>query len=52
MEKVPYMLVLGDKEMEKNQVAVRRRDKGDLGAINADEFIATVLGDIVDKTAF
>ena len=52
MEKVPYMLVVGEKEMEAGQVAVRRRDKGDMGAINADEFIATVLSDIAEKTVF
>ncbi|MBQ4053592.1 MAG: threonine--tRNA ligase, partial [Clostridia bacterium] len=52
MEKVPYMLVVGEKEMEAGQVAVRRRDKGDIGAINADEFIATVVNDIAEKTAF
>lgn len=52
MEKVPYMLVLGDKETEAGQVAVRRRDKGDMGAVGADEFIATVLDDIAKKTVF
>ena len=52
MEKVPYMLVVGEKEMEAGQVAVRRRDKGDIGAIEADEFIATVVNDIAEKTAF
>ena len=52
MEKVPYMLVVGEKEMEAGQVAVRRRDKGDTGAVSADEFIATVLADIADKTTF
>ncbi len=52
MEKVPYMLVVGEKEMEAGQVAVRRRDKGDVGAVAADEFIATVLADIANKTSF
>jgi threonyl-tRNA synthetase len=52
MEKVPYMLVVGEKEMEAGQVAVRRRDKGDMGAIAADEFIATVCKDIEEKIAF
>ena len=51
MEKVPYMLVLGDKEMENNQVAVRRRD-GEQSVVCADEFIATVQKDIQDKTVF
>ena len=52
MEKVPYMLVVGEKEAEAGQVAVRRRDKGDIGAVSADEFIATILDDITNKTAF
>ncbi len=51
MSKVPYMLVLGDKEMEAGQVAVRRRD-GEQSVVSADEFIATVLDDIAKKTAF
>ena len=51
MEKVPYMLVLGDKEMEAGQVAVRRRD-GEQSVVSAEEFIATVLADIENKTAF
>ena len=52
MEKVPYMLVVGEKEMEAGQVAVRRRDKGDVGAVAAEEFIATVLSDVANKTVF
>ncbi|MBE7068534.1 MAG: threonine--tRNA ligase [Clostridiales bacterium] len=52
MEKVPYMLVIGEKEAESGQVAVRRRDKGDMGAIAVDEFISTVLEDIADKKSF
>lgn len=52
MEKVPYMLVIGANEAEAGQVAVRRRDKGDMGAVAADEFIQTVKKDIADKTAF
>ncbi len=52
MEKVPYMLIIGEKEAESMQVAVRRRDKGDMGAVGVDEFIATVLADIAGKVAF
>jgi threonyl-tRNA synthetase len=40
LEKVPFMLVIGDKEMNENTVAVRSRKKGDMGAMSADEFIA------------
>ena len=52
MEKVPYMLVVGEKEAEAGLVAVRRRDKGDMGAVSADEFIQTILSDIAEKTVF
>ena len=40
LEKVPYMLVIGEKEMNENTVAVRSRKKGDMGAMSVDEFIA------------
>ena len=40
--KVPFMLILGDKELEEQNVAVRDRTKGDLGAITLEEFIANV----------
>lgn len=38
LQKVPFMLVLGDREMEQGQVAVRERTKGDIGAMSLDEF--------------
>ena len=40
MQKTPYMLVIGEKEVENGTVAVRRRGEGDIGAMNQDEFIA------------
>ena len=49
LEKVPYMLVVGDKEKEENKVTVRSRSKADLGTISIDEFIEKVLGEIKDK---
>ncbi len=39
MEKVPYMLVLGDKEVQSQSVGVRKREEGDIGAIPVEEFI-------------
>ena len=42
LEKVPYMLVLGEKEAAEGTITVRSRDKGDLGAAQLDEFIADV----------
>ncbi|MDQ3797940.1 MAG: threonine--tRNA ligase [Acidobacteriota bacterium] len=41
MQKVPFMLVLGDKEAEEGNIAVRERKAGDLGAMSLDEFKET-----------
>jgi threonyl-tRNA synthetase len=38
LQKVPFMLVLGDREMEEGRVAVRERSKGDIGTMTLDEF--------------
>jgi threonyl-tRNA synthetase len=38
LQKVPFMLVLGDREMADGQVAVRERSKGDLGVMSLEEF--------------
>jgi threonyl-tRNA synthetase len=40
LEKIPYMLILGDKEVENGTVSVRKRGGVDLGSMTADEFIA------------
>ena len=40
LEQIPYMLVVGDKEIEANQVAVRAREAGDLGTMTAEDFVA------------
>ncbi len=39
VKKIPYMLVVGDKEMESDQVAVRKREEGDLGPQGLEEFL-------------
>ena len=38
LQKIPFMLVLGDRELEDGKVAVRERAKGDIGAMSLDEF--------------
>ncbi|MBQ3551296.1 MAG: threonine--tRNA ligase [Clostridia bacterium] len=40
LEKIPYMLIVGDKEVETNTVSVRKRGGVDLGSMTLDEFIA------------
>jgi len=49
MEKTPYMIVLGDKEIENNVVAVRNRKEGDMGTMSLDAFIALAKEEIETK---
>ncbi|MFD3163243.1 threonine--tRNA ligase [Herpetosiphon sp. NSE202] len=46
--KIPYMLVVGDKEEENGAVAVRQRAGGDLGSISVDEFIARIKDEVAN----
>ncbi len=49
MEKVPYILLVGDKEIESRTVAVRKRGQGDIGSQDAKEFTANLLAEIQEK---
>ncbi len=49
MQKVPYMLVIGDKEAEQNVVAVRSRSEGDLGTMSFEAFVERLRGEIAAK---
>ncbi len=49
LQKVPYMLVVGDREQESGQVSVRSRSAGDLGAQALDEFIARLTAEVEEK---
>jgi threonyl-tRNA synthetase len=48
-EKVPYMLVIGDREMEAGQVALRRRSGENPGAMSVEEFLALAQKEIAEK---
>ena len=50
LEKIPYMLIVGDKEVENHTVSVRSRKAGDLGSISLDEFLARALKEVAEKT--
>jgi threonyl-tRNA synthetase len=49
LQKVPYMLVVGDREVETSTVSVRERSGGDRGASSIDAFIAAALAEIAAK---
>jgi len=49
LEKIPYMLVIGDKEMENRAVAVRSRKDGDLGAMPLNDFVDKIVEEVKTK---
>ena len=49
LSKVPYMILVGDKDIENNTVSVRDRKEGDLGAMSLDDFIAKACEEIETK---
>ena len=50
LKKVPYMLVVGEKERSNNTVSVRQHKKGDLGAMSRDAFLSKILEAIQNKS--
>jgi threonyl-tRNA synthetase len=49
--KVPYMLVIGEKEMTEGQLSIRRQGKGDLGMMDKTAFISQIHQEIVERKA-
>ena len=49
MEKVPYMVVVGDRDMENGTVSVRHRSGEDLGAMSLEEFAALLKNEVDNK---
>lgn len=49
LQKVPYMLILGEKEVEANAVGVRKRKEGDIGQMSIEDFISMILKEIEEK---
>ena len=52
LEKLPYMLIIGDKEKEEGTVSVRMREKGDIGSMAVEEFAERVKKENDEKTVF
>lgn len=49
MERVPYLLIVGEKEVENNEVSVRSRKNGDEGALSLDSFIEKIQKEVASK---
>ena len=46
LSKVPYMLIVGDKEVENATVSVRDRKEGDIGSIKTEDFIKRIVKEV------
>ena len=49
LEKVPYMIVIGDKDVESNAVSVRSRKQGDMGSMSVDDFVNMIVEEVETK---
>ena len=49
LQKVPYMLILGEKEVEANAVGVRKRKEGDIGKMSIEDFVSMISKEIEEK---
>ena len=50
MDRIPYLAVLGAREVEENSVSVRHRDQGDLGSISTNDFVSKISQDISNRS--
>jgi len=50
LEKIPYMIIIGDREAEEGKISVRSRKEGDLGTMTSDEFLSKILLEVAKKS--
>jgi threonyl-tRNA synthetase len=49
LQKIPYMVIVGDKEMESSRISLRSRDRGDLGTCEIDETLKEIVSEVAEK---
>ena len=49
LEKVPYMILMGDKDIENGTISVRSRKEGDIGSMSVEQFLSMALEEIATK---
>jgi len=50
MQKIPYMLIFGDKEVGNNMINIRKQGKGDLGPSTMEQFTSQLKKEIIEKS--
>ena len=51
MQKIPYLVIVGEKEEQQGTISVRDRQKGDLGHMGLEQFLAKIQQEIKEKSA-
>jgi threonyl-tRNA synthetase len=49
MMRIPYMLIVGEKEMNEQQLSVRRQGVGDTGTVSIDNFVQNIVAEIMER---
>ena len=52
LKRIPYLLIIGEKEVENGTVAVRKQGEGDKGSMKVEEFVKFINAEIIKETAF
>ena len=50
LQKIPYMIIVGEKEEADKTISVRSRDKGEIGAVSLEEFLSNILNEVENRT--
>ena len=51
LQRVPYMLVVGEKEVSEGRVSIRRQGKGDAGTMSIEEFVTVITREIKERSS-
>ena len=48
-QRIPYMIIVGEREKKENKISIRKRNEGDMGSIDVDSFVKKIKKDIINR---
>ena len=48
-QRIPYMIIVGEREKKENKISIRKRNEGDMGSIDVDSFVKKIKNDIINR---
>ncbi len=48
-QRIPYMIIVGEREKQENKISIRKRNEGDMGSIDVDSFVKKIKNDIINR---